>query len=118
MNKAKIIAISLTIAIVGSAAICFMLLTKQNDGKFIEIKQDNKVIDTIDISKDRTFDVIYQDRINTIEIKNNQVRIIYADCPDQTCKQMGYLKQLPLTCLPNHLSISFVNEKTTDTIAK
>ena len=32
---------------------------------------------------------------------------IYADCPDQTCVEMGYLENLPIVCLPNYLTISY-----------
>ena len=49
---------------------------------------------------------------NIIQIKDKQISIIEADCPDKTCVNMGILKSAftPIVCLPNHLVIQYVND--------
>ena len=61
---------------------------------------------------DTTFDVRYEDHINTIEIRDRQIRVLSADCPDQTCVHMGWLKSasMPIVCLPHKLVVEFTDD--------
>ena len=43
------------------------------------------------------------------EIKAHQIRMLEAECPDNTCVHMGWLDStVPIVCLPNRLVIQFV----------
>ena len=81
---------------------------------FAEIIQDGKIIYTLDLNKnkDELIEVEFQGCKNTIQIKDKQISIIEADCPDKTCVNMGILKSAftPIVCLPNHLVIQYVND--------
>ena len=80
----------------------------------VEIIQDGNIIYTLDLnkSKDELIQVEFQGHKNIIQIKDKQISIIEADCPDKTCVNMGILKSAftPIVCLPNHLVIQYVND--------
>lgn len=86
---------------------------RQQAGFLVEIRQNGEVIYQFDLARepDKTLMVIYQGRTNLIEIHDKQIRILQADCPDQTCVHTGWLQPggLPIVCLPNRLVIKFVD---------
>lgn len=43
---------------------------------------------------DRVLEIEYEGRVNTIEIKDHQIHMQAAECPDNTCVHMGWLIQL------------------------
>ena len=83
----------------------------RSHGKWVEILQDGEVLYTLDLNRaeDQTFTVTYEGRTNEIEIKDHRIRVKAADCPDQICVHMDWLKAAPIVCLPNHLSIQYVD---------
>lgn len=86
------------------------LIMKQPNGSVVEIVQDNQVLYRFDLdqAENQTIEVEYEGRNNTIEIRNHQIRMAEAECPDHTCVQMGWLDSaVPIVCLPNHLVIQF-----------
>ena len=80
-------------------------------GTQVNILQDGKVLYTFDLAsvENQTFEIEYEGRINTIQIENGRIRMLEAECPDQTCVHMGWLDSgaMPIVCLPNHLSIEY-----------
>lgn len=80
----------------------------------VEIIQDGNIIYTLDLnkSKDELIEVEFKGHKNIIQIKDKQISIIEADCPDKTCVNMGILKSAftPIVCLPNYLVIQYVND--------
>lgn len=85
-------------------------LTRSHERQ-VEILQDGKILYTVDLDRaeDRTFTVTYEGRTNEIEIRNHQIRVKAADCPDQICVHMDWLESAPIVCLPNHLSIQYAD---------
>ena len=81
-------------------------------GKTVQIVQNGVVLYTFDlaVAEDRTIQVEYEGRINTVQIQNGRIRMLEADCPDHTCIHMGWLDSVaPIVCLPNHLVIQFTD---------
>ncbi len=120
-NKYKILigvcALIFALGIVGSAVV--LLLPKKNT---VNIVRDSKVLYTFDLSKaeDTTFDIDYNGSTNTVEIKDGKIRVLKAECPDNTCVHMGWLSSsaMPIVCLPNHLVIEFAeNNSEIDAVA-
>lgn len=102
--------IFLAVGILGS----FLVLQKTHTG-IVEIVQDGQVLYQFDLVQelDQVLEIEYEGRVNTVEIKNHQIRMLKAECPDNTCVHMGWLDSAaPIVCLPNHLVIQFsdVNE--------
>ncbi len=85
-------------------------LTRSHDRQ-VEILQDGKILYTLDLAQaeDQTFTVTYGGRINEIEIRDHQIRVKAADCPDQICVHMDWLEAAPIVCLPNRLSIQYAD---------
>lgn len=77
-----------------------------------EIKQDGKVIRTIDLTNTNEpyeFTVESNDGgHNTIRVENGRIAVIDADCDDKICVQQGYVSDAshPIVCLPHKLSIT------------
>lgn len=103
-----IIAIFL-VGLIGSIAV-FTSGAKSN----IRILSGGEEVYAADLSaaQDTTFDVEREGHINTIEIRDHQIRVVQADCPDQTCVHMGWLKnsQMPIVCLPHQMVIEFADD--------
>ena len=96
------------ILMVGILGCIFVL--QRPDTSMVEIIQDGQVLHRLDLAKaeDQVFEVEYDGRINTIEIKDHQIHMMKAECPDKTCVNMGWLdSSAPIVCLPNHLVIQF-----------
>lgn len=83
----------------------------RSHGRQVEILQDGKILYTLDLAQaeDQTFTVTYGGRINEIEIRDHQIRVKAADCPDQICVHMDWLEAAPIVCLPNRLSIQYAD---------
>lgn len=83
----------------------------RSHGRQVEILQDRKILYTLDLAQaeDQTFTVTYGGRTNEIEIRNHQIRVKAADCPDQICVHMDWLEAAPIVCLPNRLSIQYAD---------
>lgn len=80
----------------------------------VRVVSDGEVVYTADLltAEDTTFDVAYDGHVNTVEIKNHQIHMLSADCPDQTCVNMGWLRSsaMPIVCLPHKLVIEFEDD--------
>ena len=83
----------------------------RSHGRRVEILQDGEILDTLDLeqAEDQIFTVTYEGRTNEIEIRDHRIRVKAADCPDQICVRMDWLSSAPIVCLPNHLSIRYVD---------
>lgn len=111
INKSAICIVLVIIFIVVFIGLKNSFAEKTN---IVEIIQDGKIIYTLDLNKnkDELIEVDFQGHKNIIQIKDKQISIIEADCPDKTCVNMGILKSAftPIVCLPNHLVIQYVND--------
>lgn len=81
----------------------------------VRVVSDDEVVYSADLSltEDTTFDVAYEGHVNTVEIRDHQIRVLSADCPDQTCVRMGWLRgaSTPIVCLPHRLVIEYTDDK-------
>lgn len=91
-------------------------------GTTVTVSQDGRTLYTFDLSRaeDQTLEIVYEGRVNTIEISHGRIRVKQADCPDQVCVEMGWLDSAaPIVCLPNHLVIAFTEtESDVDAVAQ
>lgn len=114
MSKQKILMIVCVVifllGIAGSALVLWM-----PHGTQINIVQDGTVLYTFDLvsAENQTLEIEYEGRINTVQIEDGKIRMLEAECPDQTCVHMVWLdsKAMPIVCLPNHLSIEFTDSE-------
>lgn len=112
-----IIAIIFVLGIVGS----ILVLTAPKKTSVRVISNGETVYSgDLSLAEDTVFDVSYQGHVNTVEIKDHQIRVLSADCPDQTCVKMGYLKSsaMPIVCLPHKLVIEFAESGGVDAVTR
>lgn len=71
-------------------------------GTELTVIRGNETYGVYDLSEDQT---IVLDTGNTFEIKNGEVRMVYANCPDRTCVHSGSISEEgeSIVCLPNHV---------------
>lgn len=111
--KAMIAVIALML--VGSL-IYVILSLKPSDSTYVEIVQNNKVIYSLDLSKEknRSFRIENDNGgWNEVKIEDGKISISDADCPDHTCVKTGALRSesVPIVCLPHKLVIRFADEE-------
>lgn len=97
--------------------ICFLwgyfLFSVSGNTQIVEIRRDNELIKTIDLSAVTTPYTLSLDDgqggINVLEIQKGKIRVQSANCADQVCVHRGWLSSggTPVICLPHHLVISF-----------
>ncbi len=116
-NKNKsVMTIIILIIIILVGSVYYIVQTDRANTDTVEIMQDNNVLYTIDLSEIKDKELLtvdYHGHKNTLELTPHKIRVIEADCTDKICIQMGYLQsmQQPIVCLPNHLTIRYVENK-------
>ena len=105
IKKADIaLAIVLLIAGLGSM---FLVRRPAAESGMVEINVAGKVVKTLPLSKDCSFEVSNEYGSNTIVIENGAVYVSESDCHGKDCKAIGKISsegQLIL-CLPHRLMI-------------
>ena len=84
-------------------------------GETVRIEVASKTVATLPLGEDATYNVEIGGRVtNTVEIKDNQVEVTYADCPDKICKNHRAISKSgeSIICLPNKVVISIEGENT------
>ena len=114
-KSVKIILICVIAVFAVSAAISVYILRPTENKKVVVIR-DNTELYSFDLSaeKDEKIRIEYEGGgYNIVEIKNGEIRISEADCPDNTCVKSGTLKheEMPVVCLPHHLILRFSDDE-------
>ena len=70
-----------------------VLVLQRPNTSMVEILRDGEVLYRFDLEQeeDQSLEIEYEGRINTVEIKDHQIRMAEAECPDNTCVHMGWL---------------------------
>ena len=79
----------------------------RKQGQLIEITKDNQIYGYYSLNEDQ---IIKIDQKNTIQIKNQKVKMIQATCPDHLCIKQGKInkKGATIVCLPHHLVVEVI----------
>ena len=80
-----------------------------------EIWSDGVLVETLDLSIDKVLTVQGKNCTNTVTVKDGEIAVTAADCPDHHCMARGYCSGgAQIVCLPNRLVIKFVGKQTLD----
>ncbi|MHC1721161.1 MAG: NusG domain II-containing protein [Clostridiaceae bacterium] len=108
----KIAALVIAFMLVISSVSVFLYMNLVKGSHHIaEIKQDGKVIKTIDLDKvleSQEVKIAYDNvHFNVVRIEKGRIRITDADCPDKVCVKTGWVTQSgqSIICLPHKLII-------------
>lgn len=123
-KKGDIIAVAV-IAVVCVALFLGLYVFNSNKGAYVEIEQNGSVIATLPLDEDTVYNVETDGKVtNTVLIKDGEVSVTYADCPDQICVNHApaSLAGESIICLPNEVVVSVVgqngNESQPDGVAR
>lgn len=107
--KRKIWAAIIFGVIVVLGAVGCLLIFNRPQTNVVLIIQDGRELYRLDLDRaeDQIIEIEYNGKINTIEIRDHKIRMAAAECPDNTCVNMGWLDLAPIICVPNRLVIQF-----------
>lgn len=113
------------IAVVCVALFLGLYVFNSNTGSYVQIEKNGSVIATLPLDEDTVYNIETNSKItNTVEIKDGEASVTYADCPDQICVNHApvSLAGESIICLPNEVVVSVVgsdgNESQPDGVAR
>lgn len=89
----------------------------------VSVYQNGILVKSIDLSvcENESFTIYGEgEAYNTIEVKDGEICVASASCPDKICVRQGFTGKtslLPVTCLPNRVVIVVGNAADADTDA-
>lgn len=102
----------LVFALLAGVLLVFVLRLRSGGGTTAQVWQGGELVAELDLTEDTTLELTSpQGGSNTVLVRDGQVFVIAADCPDQVCVDHGPAESgSPIVCLPNELVISLVGE--------
>ena len=87
-----------------------ILLLRPKQSGLVGIYRDGRLIETVDLTKDRTIPLAGEAGGAVAAVQNGEIFMEAAECPDQICVEHGPLRPggTPIVCLPNRLSIQWI----------
>ncbi|MDD2971642.1 MAG: NusG domain II-containing protein [Lachnospiraceae bacterium] len=100
----------LLIAVVILMALVVFVITRMTagGGTKVVISQNGEVCGAYDLNEDQVIDIETSAGTNRVQIENQIVRMIAADCPDQICVNTHPLSVKEpgiIVCLPHKLTV-------------
>lgn len=86
----------------------FIFNMMQGNKDTIEVRYQNKVIEKIDISIDKTYTFEGSYGKFSLEVKDRQYHAVNVECPNHDCEKMGWVKEgssKTIICVPNEIYI-------------
>lgn len=107
------IGVFICILVAGLVGSAFVL--KKSEHRTVLITRDGKELYRInpdEYKEPYEIEIKYGKSINKVLVDNGRIRMSYADCPDKTCVNMGWLVSdaMPIVCLPHHLVIRYAGD--------
>ncbi len=101
------------------AALAVIIGGIQPEENIAIITVNGKFYKEVDITQEETFVVESKKGTNTIEVKDNEISISEATCPDRLCVRHGSLKNKydAIVCLPNKVVIEYKTSADIDAVA-
>lgn len=112
MKKSTLILVAVTaVMLIASGLGARWVLQSNKNAKTARVYQSDTLlyeIDLSDVKEPYTITVNGENgEMNTIEVRNGEIGVIRASCPDKLCVKSGFAgnSHLPVICLPNDLMI-------------
>lgn len=96
-----------------SVSLCFLFFCKiiKKDNNYAYVYYENKIIKEIDLTKDDEYSVTGYNGDVLIEVKNGMIRVKKENSPLNICSKQGFVKDMPIICLPNKIVIKLGNNE-------
>lgn len=90
-----------------------LIVPKRGQATNVIVEIDGEVVGELDLSKDQD-ELRFETKhgFNTVEIKDGQVRVTAADCPDLLCVHTGWRKHVGqiIVCLPHYFVLKIAGD--------
>ena len=103
--------ILLIVLVLLGAGLSLLSASAGSAGQQVEVSVDGQLYGTYSLSEDQTIEI---NDTNVCEIKDGEVNMIQADCPDQLCIHQGpiHIQGETIVCLPNRVVVEITgNDK-------
>lgn len=114
MRRKDVIFIAAVLAV---SAIIYPFFAEKKGTDTVIIKKDGKIYGSYPLYTDRTADI---DGKNTVIIKDGEVYMAYADCPDKLCVKQGKISgsEKKIICLPNKVTVEVTKKSDIDAVVR
>ena len=93
-------------------------LLRPTQASFAQVYSDGKLLLTLDLRIPRQETVDTEFGTNTLTVRDGEIAVTEASCPDGYCMQRGWCSGgAQIVCLPNRLVIRFTGESDVDAIS-
>ncbi len=114
-TKSKFWLALLCLLLLGSLALSAWVLWPGQAASYAEIWSQGERLYTLNLAIDREITVTTGKGTNVITVKDGQIAVTQADCPDGYCMNRGFCSGgLQIVCLPNGLEIRFLQTAEVD----
>ena len=116
LGKTDLALIGLLLVIGLSGFLAVRLLVNQ-DGAAVRISIDGELYGTYPLSQEQTIPVCTDGAVtNTVQISEQEAKMIEADCPDQLCVHQRAVSRQgeTIVCLPNRVVVEVTGEQGPD----
>jgi len=104
--------------LIGAAAFVHnqVVLPKRAPGTKVQIEVEGKVVRELDLARD-TAPIRFETEhgYNVVEIRDGQVRVLEADCPDLICVHTGWRRHVGqvIVCMPHYFVVRITGDEGT-----
>ena len=110
--------VALLAAVVLICAIISAVLLTPGQAQAVRVISQGKVLHTLPLGEDTRLEIVSDNGVNVITVKDGMVAVTEANCPDQHCVNRGFCSGgAQIVCLPNRLVLEFVEKQTVDGVA-
>ena len=113
--KSKYWAVLLFCLVVGCIGLSIIFMSPGSPSRLAEVTSHGQVIRTVDLNIDQEFTLTDDAGFNIITVRDGQIAVTQADCPDGYCVDRGFCNSgAQIVCLPHSLVITFLGENEID----
>ena len=119
-TKALIIIMAAVLAVCSLA--CVLILNNRRKPPVARVTSGGKLIKEIyldTVAQEYSFTVECEEGYNIVTVRQGEICVSDADCPDHICMQYGWIKGTgaPIVCMPHRLVISFEEDTDVDMVS-
>ncbi len=117
-KKRLIFDLALVLCLLLFALVLFFVTRKTNDdGAFVRVTLGGEFVAEYSLFKDGEYTL--NGGTNILLINNGKASVIYANCPDKTCKRTAPISLVGerIVCLPNRIMIEIVGDGEVDFVS-
>lgn len=106
MKKKDMIVIIGLLVILGIGYFVFEMMQGEKDA--VEVYYQNKLVETIDISVDKTYTFKGSYGSFSLEVKDKKYHAVNVECPNHDCEKVGWVNKgssRSIVCVPNEIYV-------------